>query len=148
MGQQQHRPGLPGRKSGLSPGAGFDQQTDPVSAHQKIERETIQGCGDIPSAFLIPFSQGLSKRTLRWIKLYPAPCLPAFSFYLSPFTFRLFFCPPFTSSYSKYSFIRSKKLFSFLPGLGLKLGESCSFSSSSRSSRLRAFGVQMLMCTS
>lgn len=72
-----------------------------------------------------------------------------FSFRLSAFT--SFYLSDFRSSrlsdffYSKYSFIRSKKLFSFLPGLGLKLGEFCSFSNSSRSSRLNALGVQMLM---
>ena len=49
--------------------------------------------------------------------------------------------------YSKYSRIRSKKLFSFLPGLGLKFGESCNLSSSARSSLLNDFGVHMLICT-
>jgi hypothetical protein len=51
---------------------------------------------------------------------------------LKPIAFQLY---PFTF-YSKYSFIRSKKLFSFLPGLGLKLGDDCNFSNSSRSSLL------------
>src|SRR5690606_14144393 len=43
--------------------------------------------------------------------------------------------------YSKYSFIRSKKVFSFLPGWGLKLGELRRRSRSSLSSGDSALGV-------
>lgn len=48
----------------------------------------------------------------------------------------------------KYSFIRSKKLLSPLPGLGLKFSESRSFSSAFFSSDVSCCGVHTLMFTS
>ncbi len=48
----------------------------------------------------------------------------------------------------KYPLIRSKKFFSFLSGLGIKLGESPSFSMSLCSSFVRFFGTHTLMLTS